>query len=326
MGRLFRGIILTLAVTMLFSVTADAKTLLSMFKGEKTSKIVAQYISINADSYTQLFESSEKIPWEKFNRVYISCAAVSGQGALTEGNVNGEVSEWENRLNNIVAQCRVHNPKMEIILQSEVGDSPDGLRRYLMAAKDPSNFSHSVFRLLQIYDLDGLDLGWQNKFDINKYAYEYKALLDAMRSKFEKAGLTPRGKKYQLTCSVWPGSQSPDFVAMMYPDVQQINIMSFGPAPKYSLQYYSKAYRAAGFPYERMLAGVVCDTTYSDFASGGVDNPDSVTEKCAYIKEMNMAGVFSWHLDADYAELDKQKGYRMPSFRMANWTWSAMAQ
>lgn len=305
--------------------TACAKTLWGMLYGVKTNKIVAQAFLIDGDTYVAAMDDPEKIPWDKFNRIYIAFAEVDATGALVEGKVNSDKNEWENRLNSVVAQCRVHNPKTEIFLMSERGEE-ERTKNYLMAASDPASFAHTVYRILQTYDLDGFDLGWQNKLKINNYSLEVKAILDALRNKFDKVGVTPRGSKYKLTYSVWPGSQSPELVASTRLSVDQINIMSFGTAPKYSLEFYSRQYREAGFPYEKMIGGVESEISFADFAAGDVDGKSSIAQKCALVNEMNMAGMFAWRLDNDYRTVDGITESGVPSFRVASWLWSTMAK
>ncbi|MFA6074235.1 MAG: glycosyl hydrolase family 18 protein [Negativicutes bacterium] len=318
--------ILVLALLVAFLLpqnSTGAKTLWGMTHGERTKKIVAQAFLIDSDTYVSVMEDPKKIPWEKFNRIYIAFAAVNERGQLIEGKVNTDEAQWKGRLNNIVAQCRVNNPKAEIFLMSERGEGAPN-KNYLMAASDPENFAHTVYRLLQTYDLDGFDLGWQNKMNINDYSFEVIALLEALRNKFDKVDMTPRGKKYKLTYSVWPGSQLPQLVAKTRFLVDQINIMSYGTAPKYSLDYYSHQYREAGFPYEKMIGGVISDVTFDDFAAGYQDNIDSVQSKCATALELNMAGMFAWRLDDDYCTVDGVNKSGAPTFRVANWLWNAM--
>ena len=318
-----RTIFTLLTVIIFASTKVSAKTLWGMMHGEQTKKIVAQAILLDSDSYVGAMEHPEIIPWEKLNRVYIAFAGVNEYGLLTEGGVNNDKGVWASRLNNVVAQCRIHNPKAEIFLMSERGG--DKLtRNYLKAASDPENFAHTVYRLLQTYDLDGFDLGWQNKLNINDYSAEVIALLEALHNKFDKVEVTPRGKKYRLTYSVWPGSQLPELVAKTRFLVDQINIMSYGTAPKYSLDYYAKQYRAAGFPYEKMLGGVVSEIAFDDFAAGYQDNAESVKVKCSIALDLNMAGMFAWRMDDDYRTVDGVTESGAPTFRVTNWLWTAM--
>ena len=160
--------------------------------------------------------------------------------------------------------------------------------------------------------------------NINDYSFEVITLLEALHNKFTKVDVTPRGNKYKLTYSVWPGSQLPELVAKTSSMVDQINIMSYGLAPKYSLDYYSKQYRAAGFPYEKMIGGVVSEVAFDDFAAGYQDNKESVKTKCSLALEFNMAGMFAWRLDDDYRTVDGVTEAGAPTYRVANWLWSAM--
>ena len=315
---------LALMITFLLGQNSvDAKTLWGIMHGEQTKKIVAQAFLIDGDTYINTMENPEAVPWDKFNRLYIAFATVSGNGGLSSGKVKNDKGEWERRLNNVIAQCRVHNPKAEIILMSERGEGENN-KNYLKAAADPDNFAHTVYRLLQTYDLDGFDLGWQNKININDYSFEVMALLEALHNKFAKVDVTPRGNKYKLTYSVWPGSQLPQLVAKTSLIVDQINIMSYGTAPKYSLEYYSKQYREAGFPYEKMIGGVVSEVAFEDFAAGYQDNKESVKTKCALALELNMAGMYAWRLDDDYRTIDGVTEAGAPTYRVTNWLWTAM--
>ena len=95
---------------------------------------------------------------------------------------------------------------------------------------------------------------------------------------------------------------SPETVASLKDIVDNINLMTYGPGQDYDLKAYAESYYQAGFPYEKMIGGVESEFGYAE--NGGHDTQESITEKCAYVKENNLGGMFSWRLDNDMRTTD----------------------
>jgi GH18 family chitinase len=99
--------------------------------------------------------------------------------------------------------------------------------------------------------------------------------------------------------------------------VDQINIMSYGTRDKYDLVSYADSYAAAGFPYEKMIGGVESESAYTD--NVGPDTQGSVAAKCAYVKEHNLAGLFSWRMDNDMRPDNSP-----PTYQVTGWVYDCL--
>jgi predicted small secreted protein len=287
-------------------------------------KIVAAYLYIypgpDDDSYPVLMSVHDRIPWKKVNRIYIGFATVH-DGILTDlpaGDSAEDTARREEnirRIRNTVALCRQNNPDAEIFITSNFGREFDP--EYLAAAQDPQKFADSALAYLKEYDLDGYDMDWESR-NIDDYAPQLDALLSACHATFASAGMNPHGRAYKLTHTIWPGVESPETVAGIKDSVDQINIMSYGPGDTYDLASYADSYAQAGFPYGKMIGGVESESGYPE--SGGPDTQASVTAKCSYVKEHNLAGIFEWRMDNDMRDGDGP-----PTFQVTGWMSGCLA-
>lgn len=283
--------------------------------------VIAAYFYLFDDAYDAAMSVQEEIPWNKINRLYIAFATVD-DGVLTDiATDDSSGDEAEQKIRAVVELCRNGNPDAEIFISSNYGDSMD--EEYLEAAEDPQRFADSVVDYLDKYGLDGYDMDWET-YQINDCSDDLQALLYACNAALEQAGPNPHGDPYKLSHTLWPGVHSPETVASLSDIVDDVNLMTYGPGPSYDLESYAQSYHDAGFPYEKMIAGVESEFGYAD--NGGVDTEDSIREKCAFVKENNLSGIFSWRLDNDMRTDDGQSGGGQPTFQVANWIYEAMIQ
>ncbi len=287
-------------------------------------KVIAAYWYLypdpNDDTYSLVMSASDRIPWKKVNRIYIGFATVK-DGMLTDlpagdsADDAAQRAEMQGRIRNVVALCRQENPGAEIFITSNFGGELDD--EYNAAAEDPQKFADSVLAYLKEYDLDGYDMDWESR-QIDDYAPRLTSLLSACHATFAAAGTNPRGRPYLLTHTVWPGVESPETVAGLKDSVDQINIMSYGPGDTYDLASYADAYYQAGFPYGKMIGGVESESGYPE--NGGPDTQASVSSKCAYVKEHDLAGLFEWRMDNDM-----RPDNAPPTFQVTGWMSDCIA-
>lgn len=302
-----------------FVLLALFLTLLSIppVHGDDTP-VIGAYFYLFDIGYDQALSVSDEIPWDQINRLYIAFATVR-DGNLT--NIESEGSESANsRIRNVVALCRQKNPRAEIFISSNYGDAVT--KEYLEAAKDPDRFAESVLAYLQDYDLDGYDMDWEDR-DSNEYTAEQVALLQVCDTTFKAPGLlTPRGRQYGLTCTIWPGVHDPDTVASYADYVDQLNLMTYGPGDAYDLKTYATQYAEAGVPYGKMIGGVESEFGYQD--NGGHDTSESVAEKGLVVQSLGLAGLMSWRIDSDMATPDGVTEEGPPTFQVTRWVYHAL--
>jgi GH18 family chitinase len=284
--------------------------------------IIAAYFFLFDGAYDEAMSVQDSIPWKKINRLYIAFATVE-DGVLTDKTTgDSSIEETEQKIRNIVALCRRGNPDAEIFISSDFGDqSVDD--QYLGAARYPQKFADSVVLYLNKYDLDGYDMDWETR-QIDDYAPELQTLLSTCYITLKQAGTNPHGRSYKLSHTIWPGVHSPETVASLKDIVDNINLMTYGPGQDYDLKAYAESYYQAGFPYEKMIGGVESEFGYAE--NGGHDTQESITEKCAYVKENNLGGMFSWRLDNDMRTTDGLTESGPPTFQVANWLYEAMSE
>jgi hypothetical protein len=269
------------------------------------------YPDPNDDTYPLVMAEQDRIPWTKINRLYVGFATVK-EGELTDlpaGDTPEDLArrtEMQRRLREVVSLCRQNNPGCEIFITSNFG--PDLDTEYAAAAEDPQRFANSVVTFLKAYNLDGYDMDWESR-SIDDYAPQLTSLLAACHDRFAAEGLSPRGRPYLLTHTVWPGVESPETVAGLRDSVDQLNLMTYGPGETYNLASYADAYAQAGFPYGKMIGGVESENGYGE--SGGHDTQESVAAKCAYVKANNLAGLFAWRIDNDMRPDGQAPGYEV---------------
>jgi hypothetical protein len=289
-------------------------------------KVIAAYWYLypdpNDDTYSLVMQAKDQIPWKKINRLYIGFATVN-DGVLTDlptgtsADDAAQRAEMQRRIHEIVALCRENNPEAEIFITSNF-DEKELDPQYLLAAQDPQKFADSVLAYLKEYDLDGYDMDWESH-RIDDYAPQLTSLLSACHATFATAGNNPHGRPCLLTHTVWPGVESAETVAGLKDSVDQINIMSYGTGDKYDLVSYADSYAAAGFPYEKMIGGVESESAYTD--NVGPDTQASVAAKCAYVKEHNLAGLFSWRMDNDMRPDNSP-----PTYQVTGWVYDCLSQ
>lgn len=274
------------------------------------------------DTYPLVMQEKERIPWMKFNRLYIGFATVK-DGVLTDLPVGDSAddaarrAEMQRRIREITTLCRQNNPGAEVFIVSNFDEralDPE----YREAARDPERFADSVMDYLQENDLDGYDMDWESH-SIDDYAPQLTSLLAACRERFAAEGNSPRGRPYLLTHTVWPGVESEQTVAGLKDAVDQVNLMTYGPGDTYDLASYATAYNASGFPYDKMIGGVESESGYPE--SGGPDTQESVTAKCAFVKAHGMAGLFAWRIDNDM-----RSDGEAPKYRVTGWMHDCLAE
>lgn len=288
-------------------------------------KVIAAYWYLypdpNDDTYSQVMQAKDQIPWTKINRLYIGFATLH-DGVLTDLPVGDSAdnatqrAEMQRRIHEIVALCHENNPDAEIFITSNF-DERELDPQYLLAAQDPQKFADSVLAYLKEYDLDGYDMDWESG-QINEYSPQLTSLLSTCHATFAAAGNNPHGRPYLLTHTVWPGIESAETVAGLKDSVDQINIMSYGTGDKYDLVSYADSYATAGFPYEKMIGGVESESAYTD--NVGPDTEASVAAKCAYVKEHNLAGLFSWRMDNDMRPDNSP-----PTYQVTGWVYDCLS-
>ena len=288
-------------------------------------KVIAAYWYLypdpNDDTYNLVMPAKDRIPWKKINRLYIGFATLK-DGLLTDlptgtsADDAAQRAEMQRRIHEIVALCRENNPDAEIFITSNFGEremDPE----YLQAAQDPQKFADSVLAYLKEYDFDGYDMDWESG-RIDEYAPQLTSLLSTCHATFAAAGNNPHGRPYLLTHTVWPGVESAETVAGLKDCVDQLNLMTYGTGDKYDLVSYAESYAAAGFPYEKMIGGIESESAYTD--NVGPDTQGSVAAKCAYVKEHNLAGLFSWRMDNDMRPDNSP-----PTYQVTGWVYDCLA-
>jgi GH18 family chitinase len=285
-------------------------------------KIIAAYFFLFDGAYNEAMSVQDSIPWTKINRLYIAFATVDDGVLTNKSTSDSPIEETEQKIRNVVSLCRRGNPDAEIFISSDFGDqSVDD--QYLEAARNPQQFADSVAEYLIYYDLDGYDMDWETR-RINDYAPELQTLLSTCCATLKQAGTNPRSRPYKLSHTIWPGVHSPETVASLKDSVDNINLMTYGPGQAYDLKAYAESYYQAGFPYEKMIGGVESELGYPE--NGGHDTQDSIQEKCAFVKENNLGGMFSWRLDNDMRTADGLTESGPPTFQVASWLYEAMSE
>ncbi len=256
--------------------------------------IIGAYFYLFDDTYDQVMNNPDDLPWNQFNRLYLAFATIQ-DGNLTNIEMDEEGEEADTKIKNLVDLCRERNPNAEIIISSNYGDAVT--REYLSAASDPDQFARSVRSYLEQYDLDGYDMDWES-FDINNYQDEQSDLLQACKAEFaSNASLNSHNEPYTLTSTIWPGVHDPETVAGYEEFVDQFNIMSYGPGEGNDLGYYADQYAEAGVPYAKMIGGIESESGYEE--NGGPDTRDSVSAKAEIVHSRGMAGLMNWRIDND---------------------------
>lgn len=247
-------------------------------------QIKAAYVGIFDNNYEKMMEKRDKIPWGVFDRIYIAFATLDKYGNLTDIS---NVAEY--KIKNITSLYRKANPNGEVFISSNYGYDMDS--RYLAAASHPEEFSLSVLKYLEKYQLDGYDMDWETAA-INTYSNQLVLLLKSCKSRFQT--------KYKLIHTVWLYIHNETTVGQLSGIVDGINIMCYGAWGNDLVLILDKFYNNS-FPYEKMLIGVESEISE--------DNYYTLDEKIKLMCKYGLAGIYSWRLDNDYNE----------SFQMALW-------
>lgn len=281
-------------------------------------RMSASYFSIFDEQLADL----EGAPWQQVDRLYIAFATLDDDGNLTNIEIDGAADGADARIREVVAAYREARPDGEVYISSNFGeDEMDP--RYLQAAQDPGQFADSVVDFLQEYDLDGYDMDWETH-QINDYGDELRSLLSSVSEAFQASELTPRGRHFQVTATIWPGVHDPDLVGSLEGLVDGINLMTYGPSDHYDLVGNAGKYAAAGFPYTKMLAGVESEFGYNN--AGGVDTAESVAAKAQFVRDNDLMGMFSWRLDNDYRTEDGKTEGGPATYQVAGWVYDEMGK
>lgn len=126
-----------------------------------------------------------------------------------------------------------------------------------------------------------------------------------------------------MTHAIWPGVHSPETVASLKDSVDGINLMTYGTGDSYALEPYATQYYEAGFPYEMMFAGVESEFGYPD--NNGHDTQESVAAKAEFVRQNNLAGMFSWRLDNDMRTVDGETEQGPATFCVAGWVYEEIS-
>ncbi|HWQ67639.1 MAG TPA: glycosyl hydrolase family 18 protein [Methanospirillum sp.] len=283
--------------------------------------IIGAYFFLFDEAYNQAISVSDSIPWDQINRLYIAFATVQ-DGQITNIDMDNAVGDADVRIRTIVSLCRDKNPDAEIFISSNYGDNVT--EEYLKAAEEPRQFADSALLYMQEYDLDGYDMDFETR-DINEYVDEQIALLQACNDKFKAPGLlTPRGKQYGLSCTIWPGVHDPETVAALSPYVDHLNLMTYGPGNTYDLNEYANQYAEAGIPFEKMIGGVESEFGYLE--NGGHDTQESVAGKAEVVKTLGLAGLMNWRMDNDMQTQDGISEEGPPTFQVTGWMFDELTR
>jgi len=305
-------------VWILFGIVLCSLIIVPSFAEEEP--IIGAYFYLFDGAYDQAMSVNDSIPWDRINRLYIAFATIQ-DGKITNIDLGNAEQDADSKIRTVVSLCREKNPDAEIFISSNYGD--DETKEYLNAAKDPERFADSVAAYLQEYDLDGYDMDWETR-DINDHVDEQTALLQACNNSFAAPGLlSPRGKQFGLTCTIWPGVHDPDTVATYEPYVDQFNLMTYGPGDGNDLREYANRYAQAGVPYAKMIGGVESEYGYSE--NGGHDTRESVADKADIVRSLGLAGLMNWRMDNDMLTQDGITEQGSPTFQVTGWVFNNLS-
>lgn len=266
-----------------------------------SSPIIADYFGIFDSDWSAVFRADT--PFNKLNRVYISF----GKIIQVAGNhfsvaIDGDPS----RVTQVVNRVKQMNPTAELFLTTGGDNSPDS---YGGASADPS-FGSNVMSVLNQFGLHGFDIDWEMGLETS----QLNQLLSNMYQSF-------RPKGYQLTLDVWPYSSPAYDYAVMEQTLNQVNIMSYGPATPLNLS--AAPFLNGGMSSYKLIGGI---ETESGFAGGpditGADG--SIADKAAYAIGNHFGGMMAWRLDNDYCPPGSNSN--MPSYIGGTDLWDDMTK
>jgi len=254
--------------------------------------IVGSYFGIFDDGYTETMSINKTIPWVMFDRIYISFAILDEYGNLTNSN-----ADYHKKILEIVSLYKRARPNGLVFISSTFGNFMD--ERYLYAANHSVEFSRSVLRYLEKYNIDGLDIDWET-VQINKYATELITLITACKKLFKA--------KYKVTHAIWPNVHDAPTIGLLANIIDEINIMSYATdISVYQLEYLIKQYHDSGFPYEKMIIGIETELVS--------ESKNIIVAKVKLIHKYNLAGVFLYRLDNDDRPEINETNRGLPTFK-----------
>jgi GH18 family chitinase len=226
------------------------------------------------------------LPLEKLNRLNIAFVAIEN-GRLVAGGTDAKPSH-QDRITELKDAIRDRNPPAKIFVVT--GNGADA---YAEAAQDALAFGRSVVSFLKDNDLDGYDIDWEEEMDANVLDKVLKGVRQAMNESKER--------RYYLTVATWPYAAHGDYnVANLAAEVDQINLMSYGPELK--LDDLVADWNKKGFPSSKIIAGVgtECPPSGVNFSLDTLGDAGSIVQKVRYAKANGLAGMMEWRLDNDY--------------------------
>ncbi|HSW76970.1 MAG TPA: glycosyl hydrolase family 18 protein [Candidatus Saccharimonadales bacterium] len=239
--------------------------LLLLFYYVSSFKIHA-YFGIFDQGYNNTINTT--IPWSMFDRIIISFSNLDENGRM----FNERVTDDE-RLHRVASYYKQHKPDGEV----HISLYDEREERFLTAAKNTRLFNTSVFKYLNRYRLNGLDLDWET-VAINDYN---KTLLTLITSCYQKINITH---------AIWPYVHNPATVGLIKNVVNQIHIMSYQ-MPIHSIENLINDYHHYGFPYQKMVLGIETES--------GEETNETISDKIKLIKKYQLYGLFVWRLDND---------------------------
>lgn len=277
---------------------------MSVFAAPKA--IIAQYFGIWVEeSRHQQWEQKfrQDTPFTKLNRLYISfCKIVKAP----EGGFTIQFDGETDRAVALMNRMRAVNPEAEIFV-SLGGDG--GPNAFGGAAQDPQ-FAERVRNFLLSYHLQGIDIDWE----IGLKREPLSNLISSLSPVLHQAGL-------KLTLAVWPFVNSAYDMSVLAPQLDQMNIMSYGQMR--GLEGIVQQFVNAGFPIEKLIGGIEVENPYREGGPDTLGKDGTITQKANYARQHGLAGMMSWRLDNDYPE-DSDLNY--PTYRGALQLYEAMNQ
>lgn len=271
---------------------------------ETTKPIIAQYFGIWTER-GQAWEDKfrEDTPFTKLNRLYLTFGKIINK---SDHHHWVQFDGHEQRALAVIERVRKVNPDAEIFVV--IGGNGDPTS-YGGASRDPK-FAGNVLAFLQKYDLDGVDVDWEEGLDKEKLS----SLLTSLYNTLHPAG-------FKLTFDAWQYVSPAYDIPYIRDYVDQINLMSFGTG--ISLNVCVSDYIHSGLPASKIIGGIESETGYNQF--GGITDTlgmaGSIERKARFAKDMGLAGMMARRLDNDYAA---KSSLMYPTYKGAIALWDEM--
>ena len=246
--------------------------------------LVGQYIgTFNQTGWSTRFR--EEIPLHLLTRLYLAFALIDKDGLHWED---------EGKVLQVLQQLKKVNPAAEVFasVQDDVG--------LLRGAFDPG-FSKKVLLFLQKYQLQGLDLDWEENLEERSLSHLVEHLSRLLR---------PAGMK--LTLAAWPFWMRAYNASVLRIHLDQINLMSYGAG--LNLSEVVDDFVSHGFPPDILIGGVSTEWS-GETDSLGVNG--SIAQKVRIARERNLVGMMAWRVDNDYGSEET------PSYKGAHQLWNS---